>query len=103
MMSYKKLPPIISIDFIDNAIITCTFELDWHQDDIASLKNSLINVIGEVTEVEHIIGADRENIRFVWQGHYFILNFECVSQSCWIEGDDLAGIENIDQLYSSIT
>lgn len=102
MISYNKLPSIISIDLIDDAIITCAFDFDWYQEDIASLKSLLINAIGEVTEVEHIIGADRENIRFVWQTHYFTLNFECVSQSCWIEGDDLAGIENIGQLYLSI-
>lgn len=102
MMSNNKLPREISIDFIDNTIITCTFDLDWHQEDIASLKKSLITAIGEVTEIEHIVGADRENIRFVWQTHYFTLNFECVSHSCWIEGDDLAGIENIGQLYLSI-
>jgi len=69
--------------------ITFIFSDFWYQDDIECLSVQVFENMLEIRVLETIKGADRENIRFVWQEqYYFSLNFDCYSQSCWLEGDD---------------
>ena len=70
---------------VDN-VITISFQQLWDQDDIVKLK-SIILAGRDVRQVEHILGADRENFRLEWQQHIFCLNFDCYTQSCWIEAE----------------
>jgi len=79
------------------------FNIEWYQDDIEGLINLLFLPIIPYTIQEKIIGADRENIRFSWNEGYFVLNFDCYSQSCWIEGQDIASTEQLTSLHLAIT
>ena len=44
----------------------------------------------------------QENIRFSWENHYFVLNFDCYSQSCWLEGQGSKSTESLANLYSAL-
>lgn len=79
------------------------FEVEWYQDDIEALINLLLMPLNPFTIQEKIIGADRENIRFSWNNSYFVLNFDCYSQSCWIEGQDSASTKQLAELNLAIT
>ncbi len=83
--------------------LNVTFNNDWYQKNIAALTELLFLPIMPVVIQEKIIGADRENIRFSWDGNYFVLNFECYSQSCWIEGQDSTSTERLTTLHLAIT
>jgi len=74
----------------------------WFQEDIEILTQLVFSSLTSINIQEKIIGADRENIRFSWQKHYFILNFDCCSQSCWLEGQDNASTGHLANLYSVI-
>jgi len=74
----------------------------WFQEDIETLTKRVFSSLSSVKIQEKIIGADRENIRFSWQEHYYILNFDCSSQSCWLEGQDNASIDYLEQLYFAL-
>ena len=78
------------------------FENDWYQENIAALITLLLSPIMPVTMQEKIIGADRENIRFSWQKHYFVLNFDCYSQSCWLEGQGSKSTESLANLNAAL-
>ncbi|KGJ92734.1 DUF3630 family protein [Colwellia psychrerythraea] len=79
------------------------FQQHWYQENIETLIDILFSSIMPVTIQEKIIGADRENIRFSWAGHHFVLNFEIYSQSCWIEGQDGQSTELLATLHLAIT
>ncbi|WP_019029184.1 DUF3630 family protein [Colwellia piezophila] len=78
------------------------FEVEWYQEDIARLTESILSLLSSVIIQEKITGADRENIRFSWQGYYLILNFDYYSQSCWFEGQDNEKAECLAKLYSEL-
>ncbi len=78
------------------------FQQQWYQENIETLIDILFSPIMPVTIQEKIIGADRENIRFSWAGHHFVLNFEIYSQSCWIEGQDGQSTELLATLHLAI-
>ena len=44
----------------------------------------------------------QENIRFSWENHYFVLNFDCYSQSCWLEGQGSKSTESLANLYAAL-
>ena len=67
-----------------DGVIMISFQQVWDQDDIARLKSIIMDKT-ELQQVEHILGADRENFRLRWQQRIFCLNFDCYTQSCWIE------------------
>ncbi len=91
---------IHSVKLGDNCV-EIYFEPVWYQEDIKSLQQVIFLSLDNVRIQEKISGADRENIRFVWQEqHYFILNFDCYSQSCWLEGQDE---QSSDYLSSAFT
>jgi len=82
--------------------LTLGFNFSWFQEDIETLTQLVFSFLTSVNIQEKIIGADRENIRFSWQEHYFILNFDCCSQSCWLEGQDNASTAYLEQLYLTL-
>ncbi len=82
--------------------LVLSFSKSWSQEDIGLLTELVFSGLASVNMQEKIIGADRENIRFSWQEQYFILNFDCCSQSCWLEGQDEAGTQHLEQLYLSL-
>jgi hypothetical protein len=49
--------------------------------------------------LEIIMGADRAYQRFEYQSDFFTLQFECNSQSCWIEAEDETSRQALPQLY----
>ena len=77
---------IQSINLIDNQI-TVLFNQDWFQEDIITLRQLLIGNIPNLHIKEVNIGADLENVRFLWLDKEFILNFDYYSQSCWFDTD----------------
>lgn len=64
-------------------LLTITPEFDY--DDIEQIAAICWQAISGAEVVEEIPGADRINYRFRYNQHYFVLNFEVYSQSCWIE------------------
>ena len=82
MMLSKNTPTFQQVD----NVITISFQQLWDQDDIAELKSTIFEG-QDIRLIEHILGADRENFRLEWQHHIFCLNFDCYTQSCWIEAE----------------
>lgn len=74
-------------EVIEGKILLLSFDRYWDQDDIKQLKNHIITSLKTAEIIEVITGADRENTRFIWNKLNFMLNFECYSQSCWIEAE----------------
>ncbi len=83
-------------------LLTISFDDNWFQEDIETLIELVFKPLMPVNIQEKILGADRENIRFTWRQHYFILNFDYYSQSCWIEGQDDKSNEHLDALYEEL-
>lgn len=85
------------------AHIVFHFACFWYQDDIESLAGKILTNSPHVRIVESIQGADRENIRFVWhEKYYFTLNFDCYSQSCWVEGEDEISNQQLKDLMTAL-
>ena len=82
--------------------LTIQYAQEWFQEDIENLSTLIFSQIKSFEIQENIVGADRENIRFGWQNNYFILNFDCYSQSCWLEGQDEVSTSNLESLYCAI-
>lgn len=82
--------------------LVVNFSQPWFQEDIATLTQCIFSKVTLINIQEKIIGADRENVRFNWQEYYFILNFDCCSQSCWLEGQDNESMENLANLYLAL-
>jgi len=83
--------------------LTVNCEQAWFQEDIESLSEQVFSKLAQYKIQEKILGADRENIRFSWQDHYFILNFDCCSQSCWLEGQDEVSSKYLETLYLELS
>jgi len=99
----KSKQVIASIQLGDEQIVFHFIEF-WYQEDIGSLSAKVLAYLSQVRILETIQGADRENIRFTWQmKYYFSLNFDCYSQSCWLEGEDDVSKEQLKQLMTEFT
>jgi len=70
------------------AYLNISFSTKWYLEDINDLIELLFRPIMPLNIQESILGVDRENIRFEWYQHRFVVNFESYSQSCWVEGQD---------------
>ena len=81
-------------------ILLFVFEQEWFQEDITELKKIILSKMENVAIIEHVKGADREDIRFSWCGAYFSLRFEYYSQSCWIETESSTDILILDPLHA---
>lgn len=82
--------------------IDIRFSTDWYQENINDLIELLFDPIMPLNIQESIIGADRVNVRFEWQQHHFVVNFEFYSQSCWIEGQDELSKQYLLTLYEML-
>ena len=89
------------IKLIENTpeYLNITFTVSWYQEDIHSLIELMFKPIMPLNIQESISGADRENIRFEWHQHRFVVNFDCYSQSCWVEGQDEQSKANLSTLH----
>lgn len=93
---------IQSINLI-NEQIAILFEKEWFQEDIIALHQLLLDKIPNHLVKEIIRGADRENIRFLWQNAEFILNFDYYSQSCWFSAQNKVSTSKIQPLFNILT
>lgn len=82
--------------------LSVIFTQQWCQEDISALTRSLFQYVSAIILQEKVIGADRESIRFSCQQYAFVLNFDCYSQSCWIEGEDGTSAAQLKMLYREI-
>ena len=83
--------------------ITIAFNHPWYQEDIDILSQLVFSKTTQYKIKEKVLGADRENIRFAWQQHEFLLNFDCYSQSCWVSANDQNSQALIPQLSQLLT
>jgi len=81
-------PLIKTINLTDENVVMVVWESYWYQEDTDELTKIVFDILGGVTTTENIRGADRTNVRFVYKAGNFLLNFECYSQSCWLEAED---------------
>ena len=89
---------IKSVEF-NNESISILFHNVWSQEQISTVVplifNALVNV--ETLELQH--GADCGLIRLKWNNTIFILQFDCYSQSCWIDVESFIDIEQLRKLH----
>lgn len=76
---------ITAIKIINRNSLQVLFNDDWHQENILNLSELVFEKLDHHQIIERVLGADKEYVRFVWKQHAFIINFECYSQSCWLE------------------
>jgi hypothetical protein len=88
---------------LEDEQITVLFNQHWFQEDINTLHKLLLKNNSNIAIKEVIIGADRENIRFHWLDTEFILNFECYSQSCWLEMQQPRDISKTRDLFNLLS
>tara|TARA_B110000467_G_scaffold160960_1_gene181182 strand:+ start:173 stop:505 length:333 start_codon:yes stop_codon:yes gene_type:complete len=97
------LKRVITSVKIESQYLGIFYEDIWYQEDIAAIQQSLLSMVKEAKVVEKIFGADRENIRFIWKNQYhFVLNFDCYSQSCWLEAEDDLSFKHLLSLAEQI-
>jgi len=87
-MSQQK-HPITAISNIDDQVMI-SFNEQWFQEDIPLLCQRVFLSLSGYEIKEKTVGADRENIRFIWERSEFLLNFDFYSQSCWLSSVDVA-------------
>ena len=101
-------PRLTSISLINENSLQIVFAKNWYQEDINALTTLILNSFEDHQVIETISGADREYCRFEWHKNYFVINFECYSESCWIEHETtpnialLKSIERCLQLQNNI-
>ncbi|MFT5756009.1 MAG: hypothetical protein ACI9LM_000721 [Alteromonadaceae bacterium] len=81
-------PLIKSVNLTNENVVMIVWEAYWYQEDVDELMTKVFQALGEVNIIENMQGADRTNIRFNYKTRHFSLNFECYSQSCWVEPED---------------
>lgn len=83
-----------------SVIINCDF--DWSQDDLPLMIAQYFQQYPYLKKVEWSQGADLEAVRFKWQHHDFSINFECYSQSVWLECPEQNGAALLADLYHNM-
>ena len=91
-------PLLASISLINENSLQLVFAKNWYQEDINALTTLILNSFEDHQVIETISGADREYCRFEWQKNYFIINFECYSESCWIEHETTPNIALLNSI-----
>jgi len=98
-----KVNPTIESMHLNNEQLIFSFSGFWYQEDIEQLLQQILANSSKISILETIKGADRENTRFVWHDKfYFALNFDCYSQSCWLEGEDEMSSKQLKQLMEAL-
>jgi hypothetical protein len=90
---------IDKISLYEQQSIMVAFNNEWIQENIDQLTALLMDQCGRLKTLEIITGADRAYMRLEYQGDFFTLQFECNSQSCWIEAEDETSRQALPQLY----
>jgi hypothetical protein len=93
---------IQSINLVDNQILIL-FDQRWFQEDITILRQLLFSKVSNLCIKEIVIGADLENVRFLWLETEFILNFDYYSQSCWFNTHYPNSLAEINALFNLLT
>ncbi|TLU64605.1 DUF3630 family protein [Thalassotalea litorea] len=91
-----------AITLSEDNIIQFRFAKMWGQEDIKQLLPLVLDKIADHQILEHVIGADREYLRFSYRGLYFMLQFESYSNACWIEAEDQFSQPGISTLYRQL-
>jgi len=81
--------------------IDIRFSTIWYQEDIPQLTELLFTRLPDVNIIEKQLGADRETYRLTIENNYLVLNFDCYSQSCWLEPESES--DNLMQYMSRLT
>jgi len=68
-----------------DSVITLSYQQDWSQDELDLLITQFFLQYSCFEQGERVLGADREVVYFLWQDYRFSLNFECYSESIWME------------------
>lgn len=89
---------IASLILINENSLQINFINNWYQEDVSQLTTDILSALTGHHILEKISGADRENCRFEWQQEYFMLNFECYSQSCWIENETTPNLSLLNSI-----
>ncbi len=84
-----------------NIILTCN--QSWSQEQIALLIEKFFEQYANCQRIETIEGADRVVVRLQWRQSHFSLNFECYSESIWLEPEDQTAQMNIDNFYLELS
>lgn len=102
-MSVIGKESIQSIRLIDDVIVI-SWLVTWYQEDIEDLLTVVVSLSSDIEIVEKLMGADRESVRIIWNKQFHcILHFDFYSQSCWIEGEDSHGSNNLVTLFNEIS
>ena len=91
------LPATITLQ--PEKMITLVFNHYWYQEDIQLLSELIFQTLTTVNVNSSVVGADREDIHFHWQGIFYILYFESYSQSCWIEAELVDEGESLSKVF----
>lgn len=83
---WRLMHQLIKVNLQEN-VIDLRFHEYWYQEEIENLYNSILSHLEDVSLLESTLGADRHNYRILWNNLYLIINFDCYSQSCWIEAE----------------
>ncbi|XPF92995.1 DUF3630 family protein [Colwellia sp. RE-S-Sl-9] len=101
-MTIAQTLKISSVELVNQASLQITFVESWYQEDIPLLTSLVLNFLKDHYLIETTQGADREYTRFKWQNDYFLLNFECYSESCWIENETTPNIPLLNLIKENI-
>ena len=78
-------------------------DLNWSQDDLPNIIEHYFQQYTLFDKIEWSKGADLESVRFKWQQHDFSINFECYSQSVWLECPEHNGAELLTALFQEMS
>jgi len=102
IMQALKNVQIKSMSLFEQRSLLINFNQEWFQENINQLKEYLLEQCSNIKELEVTIGADRAYIRFEYQRDFFTFQFECNSQSAWIEAEDETSRKTLPQLFSEL-
>ncbi len=91
---------ITQVTLIEEELIIISVHVQWYQEDTKKLADEILTALHDAKENDTMSGADRATVRFNWQGGYFLLNFECYSQSCWISPEDMTSQHLLSLMFS---
>lgn len=94
--------PAFKIELTEQQTIIFRFEQYWESEEIVDLQSQITRMITDIDEVEQVQGADRQYLRFSWQGYSYILQFESYGQSCWLESDAANEAEAINVIHQHL-
>lgn len=89
-----------SVELIEDNTLFFIFTKTWFQEDIVELIDIIFSRVPDQVIVEHIKGADREDVRFNWKNTHYILHFDYYSQSCWVDIESSAASSSMSALHA---